>query len=774
MVAWSKKANRFKLGDLKTALDRASIIKGAPIMKQNGVLNKALEEYSPLIKDGDGILKKLKGGKDTQRSTKDFFLGFRTIFFSSNRFLTLFVIALLLISALALLLVELWLGFWSVSFFNLTNEEYFSYYLIINISMSGIYIVTQLLFKYMSRQGLMKFYKKVIKELLKKDLNFYSENSVDSLMFRLTRDMMILDNALVSAAEKNLSSIILIIGGIAVLTYVTYGIFFLALLVVVWRFSYLTKINLLSCKSFYDISNRLKSKLQYVLNSILDDIIPLRNFKSTHFYDEKFYKLSDDFQNSASHLGNAATAWLAIKTTLFNWILLSVVYLFVMIFMAANPTYLLNNIFIISFSLNWVIKLRAYLQTGIPNIVQLQTHMYSFHHINEFEIFGSEKELDEEEIEENLHIDPSKFVYELRNVSFSYQGKVRIFNRLNFVVEHGEKVAVMGRSGSGRHSLIQILMKNYEKVEFREEEVFNIFGKDVRKIDPIALRWEVNYLSKEPILFFGTVRKNIDPYEEFSDEQIVDILSKLNFLSVLDSVGKEDNFENRIAQLNPSPSPVKQGVKGGGNEAKKSFELGELLIPNKPEDKQEVVNELSVVNLISNEGENEVDNLLSFITDKIGQKKPSKNIPNPKKIHIAVKQKARILEYLKKKHETVKNKNIIRLILTAKSVLQKFPLLFMEEGCLNFNNSSTANTYKLIWQEMKGTTIVSILSKFLHIFDYDKVAILKDGEIAEFGSPFELLRNPESELIALMGERNPGLLDTVRKKIESMSNMVAI
>lgn len=731
---------------MNKALERAMILKESETQKlgenedlEDNLLSNALQDAVKL--NNKETLKKEKGVLDfNKEDRRKFWIGFKALFLQFSVTLTITVILLLFVSSLALLLVEIWLGWWSINFFDLTNQEYFSYYLIINGSTAAVYMGTQFLFRYLGRRGMMIFYKKTIDELLHKDLTFYSENSDGNIIYRLTKDFMILDTNLVSSIEKILSSLLLIIGGVVILAIATYGSFIVFFIIVILRFSYLLKMNLQASKSFFKISNSLKSKLLSLLTDISDNILSLRNLKSGDYFDNRFYNLSDDYQNSASHLGNLSVAWLGIQTTLYNSILLIAVYLFVLIFMIVNPNYLLNNLYIISFSLNWIIKLRTYLEATIPDIVNAETHMYSFHHINDFGIFGEKK--NEIEAKKNLVVDTNCNTYELENVSFSYGGKINIFQGLNLIAKPGEKICLMGKSGSGRHSLIQILMKNYEKISYSKDEKFKIFGQNIEEIDPISLRSQVNYLSNDPILFYGSVRENIDTENEFNDEEIIEVLIKLNFLEVLDSVIIEDDFENDVENM-VVIEDVDINEENDQKENEEIMENGEREIENK--DENEDVKDF-------------LDSLAAHITSISKGEAPPK-VEKKLESEINLAEKSRIREFLDKDNLSVTNKSIIKMILTAKAILQKLPLLFMEEGCLNFNNKSERETYNYIISELPNTTVLSIMSKFIYIFKYDKIAVLSHGKVQEFGTPIELLKDPNSEFIGLMRERNPGLLE---------------
>uniref|UniRef100_A0A8D0VZU8 ATP binding cassette subfamily B member 1 n=1 Tax=Sus scrofa TaxID=9823 RepID=A0A8D0VZU8_PIG len=96
---------------------------------------------------------------------------------------------------------------------------------------------------------------------------------------------------------------------------------------------------------------------------------------------------------------------------------------------------------------------------------------------------------------------------EFRNVHFSYpsRNEVKILKGLNLKVESGQTVALVGNSGCGKSTTVQLMQRLYDPTE----GVVSIDGQDIRTINVRYLREIIGVVSQEPVLFATTIAENI-------------------------------------------------------------------------------------------------------------------------------------------------------------------------------------------------------------------------------------------------------------------------
>ncbi|ANU23429.1 ABC transporter ATP-binding protein [Planococcus donghaensis] len=99
---------------------------------------------------------------------------------------------------------------------------------------------------------------------------------------------------------------------------------------------------------------------------------------------------------------------------------------------------------------------------------------------------------------------------EFRNVSFSYDDKTEVLKNISFTAMPGQTVALVGHTGSGKSSIINLLMRFYE---FKKGEIL-IDGVSIKDYQTEELRKKMGLVLQDPFLFYGTIASNIRLYDQ--------------------------------------------------------------------------------------------------------------------------------------------------------------------------------------------------------------------------------------------------------------------
>ncbi len=113
---------------------------------------------------------------------------------------------------------------------------------------------------------------------------------------------------------------------------------------------------------------------------------------------------------------------------------------------------------------------------------------------------------------------------EFKNVSFQYPGSQQTaLNRVSFSISAGEKVAFIGRVGSGKSTIQRLILGLYQPTE----GAILIDGIDIRQVDPAELRRAAGFVSQDVNLFYGTLKENITLGSPYADNAAVIAASEI-------------------------------------------------------------------------------------------------------------------------------------------------------------------------------------------------------------------------------------------------------
>lgn len=135
---------------------------------------------------------------------------------------------------------------------------------------------------------------------------------------------------------------------------------------------------------------------------------------------------------------------------------------------------------------------------------------------------------------------PSQGCIRFKNVYMKYTDEdPPILKNLNFLVLPREKVGIVGRTGAGKSSLISALFR-LAKVE----GVIEIDNIDTGSIFLEDLRCNISIIPQDPVLFSGTLRRNLDPFNEFSDNIVWEALEEVELKEAI--IGNGNGLELRV------------------------------------------------------------------------------------------------------------------------------------------------------------------------------------------------------------------------------------
>ncbi len=135
---------------------------------------------------------------------------------------------------------------------------------------------------------------------------------------------------------------------------------------------------------------------------------------------------------------------------------------------------------------------------------------------------------------------------EMKNISFTYpESKEKVLENLSLKIKQGDRVAIIGNSGMGKSTLINVMQHAYE---IQEGQVL-INGKDVRKISLKSLKQNITYINQHPVFWrHKTIKENLLIFNpKASDMEVYQALQSANLLDELTQ--KEKGIDSKVTAL---------------------------------------------------------------------------------------------------------------------------------------------------------------------------------------------------------------------------------
>lgn len=121
------------------------------------------------------------------------------------------------------------------------------------------------------------------------------------------------------------------------------------------------------------------------------------------------------------------------------------------------------------------------------------------------------------ETDARSHAEITEGHIKVSNLNFSYDGKKQVLRNINFEVKPGETVALVGQTGSGKSSIINVLMRFYD---YHDGEI-SIDGHSLKDMPVEELRTKMGLVLQDSFLFYGTIADNIHMYsDKYSKEDV--------------------------------------------------------------------------------------------------------------------------------------------------------------------------------------------------------------------------------------------------------------
>ncbi|WCJ26432.1 ABC transporter C family member 10 [Euphorbia peplus] len=423
---------------------------------------------------------------------------------------------------------------------NIQNSRVSEILLFTVYTVTGVIAAFFLLFRCLSIVGLgfgasKSIFSSLSSSLFYAPMSFYDSTPIGRILSRVSSDLSIIDIEVAFKMIVTSGSTIGSYSNFVILAFLSWPVLFV-IIPMLYISSRLQAYYNASTKQLMRINGTSKSSAASQLAESITGAIVIRAFRQ----EDRFFSNNLDLidKNASSYFHNfTANEWLIERLEILCAIVLSAA-AFAMISLKHGA----SSSGFIGMGLAYGLSLNMFLVNSVQFQCLLSTLIVSVERLQQYLLIPSEapEVIEDNKPEPNW---PAAGKVEICNLKVRYRPNAPlVLHGISFTIEGGHKIGIVGRTGCGKSTLISALFRLVEP----EEGKIVIDDIDISTIGLHDLRSRLAIIPQDPTLFVGSVRYNLDPLSEHSDQDIWKVVEKCHLKAAIQ--GKENGLNSPVTQ----------------------------------------------------------------------------------------------------------------------------------------------------------------------------------------------------------------------------------
>ena len=507
-------------------------------------------------------------------------------------------------------------------------------------------------------QASKKLHDDMTRSVLRAKIEFFDTNPLGRILNRFSGDVGSNDDLLPVTSFDFLVIGFLVLGAlISAVSVLPVTLCFVPPLI--WYFLRVRRIFVTTSRELKRLEGLARSPIFAMLSESLGGIATIRSNGAIDFFKGKFRQVHDG-HSRAFFAFIACSRWLGFRMDALMFIFLTIASFAAVVVHQENWFKIDPGILGLAVSL--LIQLSGLFQWCIRQSAEVVNQMVAVERVIGFRDLPSEAPLVSDG-DEKVNNWPSKGEIDVKDLCVRYrQGLPLSLRGISFKIDGGSRVGVVGRTGGGKSTLVQSLLRLLEA----ESGKIMIDGVDISSLGLHKLRCKVSVIPQSPILYGGcSLRENLDPFHAHTDEQINSALLDSHMLNAVTLLSH--GLDTTVAE--------------GG---------------------------------------------LNF---SVGQR---------------------------------------QLLCLARAILRKNKVLILDEPTANVDSRTDTLLQEAVSKSFADATIVAVAHRLDTVIDYDKILVLGDGRVLEYGSPHELIER-NGAFASMVNDTGEEMANTLRMRARNRS-----
>lgn len=390
---------------------------------------------------------------------------------------------------------------------DLTND-YLSGYSLFGLSQAIFILLFTFTGAFAYVRAAFRLHNNMLYSVLRTPLSFFDTTPMGRITNRFSQDIDIIDNALRNEMNTLFHTVSRILGSVIIIAY-SIPVFTGFVIPLVVCYIALLYFYIPTARELERTNSVTRSPIFNHFSETLSGTASIRAYGATERFIQQSQKRVND-NIKPFYCLVLANEWLALRIQLLSS---------VMVFSACAAGIMSRgslNGSLLGMSINYAFEITQILNWLLSVIVQFQTSFISVERVNEFCHLKSEASwnIDNEDIDQNW---PRTGNVEFNDYRTRYRpGLDLVLKGINCYIPSGEKVGVVGRTGAGKSSLTLAL---FRIIEAADGSIL-IDGQNIADMGLHDLRSKLTIFPQDPVLFSGSLRSNLDPFQVYSDSDI--------------------------------------------------------------------------------------------------------------------------------------------------------------------------------------------------------------------------------------------------------------
>ncbi|XP_030388257.1 canalicular multispecific organic anion transporter 2-like [Scaptodrosophila lebanonensis] len=339
-------------------------------------------------------------------------------------------------------------------------------------------------------------------------MELFDTTPLGRIVNRFSNDIDVIDNVLPSNVHG------MLIEGFAVLTTIVVislstPIFLVAIVPIAVMYFYTQRFFVPTARQLKRLESISRSPIYSHFSETLTGVSTIRAFSvKNRFINESDAKV--DKNQAFKYPSMISNRWLAVRLEMLGNMIILFTSLFAVLGGQTNPA-------LVGLSVTYAMQVTQILNWLVRTISDVETNIVSVERIKEYSESKQEAPWEQEQDMSKSKNWPEEGCVSFENLKVRYRkGLDLVLHGVTFYVRGGEKIGIVGRTGSGKSSLMLSMFRIIEASEGR----ILIDGTDIASLGLHMLRSRLSIIPQDPVLFSGSLRINLDPFGVKSDDDI--------------------------------------------------------------------------------------------------------------------------------------------------------------------------------------------------------------------------------------------------------------